>query len=212
MPKIKKIYVGTNQVRPKYYELSVDFRNNSQANLQSEWWTFSGNNSPSLNFSADGLKVTNNSWQSMVWKNFDTSNFNKVHFEWSGYLSNNGGTRDGWIILKMCVPVANPVTDNTHSAQVMISRTTYSSQRGFNLGYNDNRYWTWTTQSAWEYTWYMDIDFTTWAISWVSSDGASLSGTLTAEYIGYLKANSVTFWVFLDGRNHIIHTAKIILS
>ena len=84
--KIQRIYVGSNQVRPKY-EYSYDFRNKSTSQITADGWTY--DNAPSFN--SDGMYYY--TWGS---RNFNTLNYNiisakkivlKANFKitWSSY-------------------------------------------------------------------------------------------------------------------------------
>ena len=75
--KVKKIYVGTQKIRPYWYEYSYDFRWKTWSQCQSDWWTLIGWYTPSI--SSDGIYY--NWWDSFFWKQIaNFTNAKKITF------------------------------------------------------------------------------------------------------------------------------------
>lgn len=201
--EVKAVYKWTVKVRPEpTYTYSCDFRDNSKANLESEWWNFIENHTPNLSFDSNWCKVTKNSWQAYVLKTVDLSTAKSVHLEGTWFLKNNGGQWDWWLWLYI-VPNLSPI-DNPNCVSSRISRNI--SQMGLHLDFNNSGNWVQATMNEWEYSWELDLDLTTGAISWETSNSLSSTWTVNSTYLGYIKVATATLWPLLDWPNHYIHT------
>ena len=87
--KVKRIFVGTNQVYP-VYRYSYDFRNKTKSQITSDGWTFP--NSSTTNTGSNWISSNINDWSRVHRSVPNISNARKItitdQFQWSGNSDN----------------------------------------------------------------------------------------------------------------------------
>ncbi len=174
--KVNKRLIWTKQVRPNIFEYSYDFRNKTWSQCQSDWWTVTWWQTPSV--WSDGIYY--NWWYSNVAKTLDKDFSNAKKITFSMYY--NAPSNFNWLgfrILKM------PWDSNrfgtwigTSAREITLNNTTVKSIS------KSKPYW-WNTQTI-EY----DLVNKTYSYSWEFSD----TWTLTDTQISTIKTlNTVWF-------------------
>ena len=174
--KIQRMYVGSNQVRPTYYEYNYDFRNKTSAQFTADGWTAY---EWTANFNSDG--IYGSSWTLRTKKTlpFSLDKAKKItiieNYKWTW---SSAWTR-AWI--------AN-VSDMTHWNWFYIQGTA----RGTDLNSTFNQ----TTNSASSSTWTFKETLVLDLVdkTYQASGHWSYSTTLTDAVISSIKNNT---WIYV---------------
>lgn len=183
--ELKNAYIG------EVVSYSADFRWSSQSAIESWWWSFIIA-SWWISFSSEWVKQNSNTSSTRIYRTIDLTNRTSIHCEWTGKLVDWWGQWDGVLYLI----VTNDIS-NTWAQWVRFWPTKYdnSSAKWVWFRYNWSEHFTWTALPAWEYSYSLDIDLTTWnmvgTVSWAYS--ATMTWTLTSTYLNYIK----TSWIYI---------------
>ena len=153
MPKIKKIYVGTNRVRPSWWEYTYDFRSKSATQFANDWWQWTSG------WSSDSNWAWRNSWTPMyIPLPWSLANARRITLELTLKTNKASWTND------VNVGIARTVSTNLDSGGY--SGWTTSNGDAFAVG-------TVATSFSYSYSWNV-----TWTIVWdLVNKTATLSTT-----------------------------------
>lgn len=190
--KIKKRYVGTKQVRPNWIQYSVDFRNNSKSNLESEWWLFDTSN---FSFSSNWVIFTTGDYWN-IYRIIDTTNCKKVKLSWTWYLSSSGGYY--WIWLRG----VNPSESVGFISWLYIPNWLW-------VWYNDANHYTNIDPWIWNFSWDIEVDLSTWNFISTCNNWQSVTGTLNSTYLSAIKQSDSRFWAGFNWHYWYFQTLSI---
>lgn len=205
--EVQNIYIG------EVKEYSIDFRWNTQSNIEADGWTFTARNSWTWSFSSSWLSETRVGGQVFVNRIIDFTKYTKIKLEWSCYLADKWWSWDGWCILNI-VPNGQDFFESAYRIGSFANRNVGTSaiNRWYRLFYNNTDYSTGSTLSAWNYTWDLNINLSTGDISWSMSNWLSLNWTLTSTYLNAIKTSTTKIGAVIDSNSHILYTFNVILS
>ena len=190
--KVNKRYVGTQKIRP-VWKYSYDFSNKTQAQIQSDWWTFWGTSNFSSN--SDGI-----SWNP-IRVGYDISQYvptaNKITMSFVCSLYNSAAA---WLRLIK----ANG--DYTWATWLFV--TTWSSNYRVPV-----IYWTsWTNvtpYSNWVYTNTVELDFVNKTYVSKSTWLSDINLTLTDTQISNIRNNIGVMYAYVDYANGTWHLKSV---
>ncbi len=180
--KVKRIFVGTNQVYP-VWRYSYDFRNKSTSQITTDGWSYSAWDTPS--FSSYGVR--GNSVR--ITKDLSLTNAKRMTLSGYGTLANTAFAVYAWKTV-------------TSSLREGLSWPYLSA--GSNLWrlaiYDDSTH-SFSGISAWSYNfeWVFDFENKTWELSvtWKTTQ----SWTLTDTEVSNIRNNVTKLFVFVSGTN-----------
>lgn len=164
---------------------SVDFRGNSQANLESEWWTFN------WTFNVNANWVNQASWDYWnITHSFNLSQYKTLTYKGTWYVS----TWSTWIWLDWDWLIC------------WLYRTYWLW-----LYYDGSNHYVGSALTPWDFSWEVTIDLTTWDMSASASNWQNISWTLSSAWLSTLL-QWWFLWITFDWTASIIKTIEIILS
>lgn len=175
--KLSKIYVGTDQVRPKKETVivySIDLANSSTSAMAAAWWSYRGT-APSFNSSWAYLNSASKIW---IYKNIDISSAKKIRV-----------TSD-WRFV--------PSADMSLWVQSSSQSNYYYGYKGklvgsyYSVVYNDSSRGSVSgSYPTWNYTNVFEVDLTTWATTY-TQNWNSVSGTPSSSELSNIK-----WWTYI---------------
>ena len=177
--KIQRIYVGSNQVRPKY-EYSYDFRNKSSTILTNDGWTI-----------VKGTPSFNN--YGVRWADIrltrdlpSLTNAKKIIFYCSGTVISGSN---------IACRVANSVTSSSSVWVSGVSLDTGGNRRQVRIYDTNTNY---SGLSTWTYTSSLVFDLANKTFTLTTSWLTTQTWTITDTQISNIRANTKKIYIFVD--------------
>lgn len=170
---LKNAYIG------EVYQYSYDFRNKSNAQLQTDWWSFS--DTTYIRYNSDWIYVNNNKTPHIyrnLWKSLNTATYIKYTMNWKFI-----GDKGIWAILSTRVN-----TDDTTQNWLVNNRNASDTYAGV-WWFLQNTMTLKQNLSAWNYEQSLKYDFINKTIQ-LDVNGTTYTGTLTDADIASIKTNN----------------------
>ena len=185
---VKEVYVWTKQVRPSWWEYRYDFRNKSNSQLQTDWWSLS--NTTETKYNSDWIYANGDNVPNIyrnLWVSLNTATYIKYTINWK-FIGDYGM----WASLTTRVntddTTQNWLANNRNGSNAYASVWWYLQNT---RTYKHNL-------SAWNYVQSLKFDFINKTIL-LYVNGTAYTGTLTDANITSIRSNNnikLYFWQY----------------
>lgn len=189
--KVKRIFVGTNQVYP-VYRYSYDFRGKTKAQAQSDWWTLGSWTSINAN-GIGGSQFTAN----IVNIPFSVTDSNKIVLTWGLYDANTGD-KSLWLIWNSW----------TGSNTLMYLWSSWDGRWTAQINWTEVQWLTWKSSPSWQSEAVFTLNFgnLTWEFVYY---GTTMSWTMTQADADNMRNNFYGIRFFIQYSTARIQYVKL---